>query len=275
MTMCRRFSVCALAIALLLPPTTGSATPTGDVWASVDQRLAAEYPANGPGAYAIVARGDKVLFSRGYGLANVELNVPLTSDSVIRIASLTKQFTAVAILKLAEQGKLGLDDPLDRLLPDCPAAWRAIRIRQLLNQTSGLTDTFKPILDNITVDMTPDQLLALYSRFPLDWAPGTRWRYANLNYWILGKVIETVSGQPYAAFVQRNVLMPTMTRTRYGSHDDIILGRAQGYEAAPGGGWSNARYFSATLGYSAGGFLSTPVDMAAWYAALARARCWP
>lgn len=234
-----------------------------------DARLRASYPPEGSGAYAIVAVGDRVAFSQGYGQANVELHVPLQADSVVRIASLTKQFTSVAILRLVEERKLSLEEPLRDAWRQCPAPWREISLRQLLSHTSGITDDLAPLLAQLKTDLTVDQLLAIYADRPLLTKPGAAWRYSNVNYWILGKVIEIASGTPYADFVARRVLVPRMKQTRYGSHDDLIGGRSAGYEAGPDGQLRNARYFSATLGFSAGGFLSTPRDMAVWYAAMA------
>ena len=235
---------------------------------SVTRGFAEAFPPMGPGAYAIVAERGRIVLSRGFGLADLEAPRPLTADSVVRIASLTKQFTAVATLKLIERGQLALDGRLERLLPDCPPAWRPITLQQLLAQTSGVSDDLELLLKYIDDDLTPDQILAVYRDRPLDFEPGTRWRYSNLNYWIIGKLIEVASGEPYAAFVEREVLTPGMTRTHYGDNAAIIPGRARGYEADGKGGWVNARYFSATLGYAAGGFLSTPRDMATWYGAL-------
>ncbi len=235
-----------------------------------DARLRAAYPVDGPGAYAIVAVGGRIVFSKGYGQANVELHIPFQVDSVIRIASLTKQFTSVAILLLLQDGKLRLDEPLREVWAQCPRQWCEITVRQLLSHTSGITDELAPLLALMRTDLTADQLLAVYADRPLLSEPGAAWRYSNVNYWILGKVIEIESAAPYADFVARRVLVPQMKRTRYGSHDAIIEGRAAGYEVGPDGDPLNARYFSATLGYSAGGFLSTPGDMAIWYAALGR-----
>jgi CubicO group peptidase (beta-lactamase class C family) len=246
-----------------------AAANAGDFQA-VDARLRASYPPEGPGAYAIVAAGDRVVFSQGYGQANVELHVPLQADSVFRIASLTKQFTSVAILLLVEEHKLTLDEPLHEAWVQCPGPWREITVRQLLSHTSGMTGDLAPLLAQLKTDLTIDQLLAIYADRPLLAKPGAAWLYSNVNYWILGKLIEIASGARYADFVTRGVLVPRMTRTRYGSHDDLIEGRAAGYEAGPDGHLRNARYFSATLGFSAGGFLSTPGDMTVWYAALGR-----
>jgi CubicO group peptidase (beta-lactamase class C family) len=232
--------------------------------------LRAEYPASGPGAYAIISRGGRVVFSRGFGRADLEHDLPLTSESVVRIASLTKQFTSVAVLRLVQERRLRLEDQLGDVLAKCPSAWRAITIRQLLAQTAGVTDDLTPLYARAMTDMSVDELLALYGDRPLVTKPGANWRYSNLNYWILGKVIETVSNRPYADYVAEHVLARGMTHTRYGSHAAIIPGRASGYELDSKGGWVNARYFSTTLGYSAGGFLSTPGDMVLWYAALSR-----
>ena len=271
------FIIAALwaALAAPVPCEASPAVAPTDGWPQLVQRFQSEYPTNGPGAYVIAAKHGKIVFSRGFGHADLENSIPLTADSVVRIASLTKQFTSVAVLLLVEQKLLRLDEPLHEVLRDCPTAWRPITIRQLLSQTSGLTDDLSPLYKRIATDMTADQLLALYRPYPLMSKPGAKWHYSNLNYWILGEVIETVAREPYAEFVTRHVLVPGMARTRYGSHGAIITGRAHGYEPDSKSGWVNARYFSATLGYSAGGFLSTPTDMAIWYAALGRGAVIP
>jgi D-alanyl-D-alanine carboxypeptidase len=244
---------------------TGCAGPRGP-----DISFRRAYPANEPGAFAVAAAGDKIVFAKGYGEANAELHTAFTLDSVVRIASLTKQFTAVAILKLVQDGKLRLDEPLRDAWKTCPVLWCGITIRQLLSHTSGITDDLTPLYPQMKTDLSVDQLWSVYANIPLLSPQGAVWRYSNVNYWILGKVIETESGQSYADFVTQHVLVPGMTRTRYGSHSALIENRAAGYELSADGGWVNARYFSATLGYSAGGFVSTPRDMVRWYSALAR-----
>lgn len=235
-----------------------------------DASLRAAHPANGPGAFAVAAVDGKITYAKGYGEANAELHAAFTLDSVVRIASLTKQFTAVAILRLVQDSKLQLNEPLHDAWTDCPVLWCGITIRQLLSHTSGITDDLTALYPQMKTDLTVDQLLSVYANIPLLSPQGAVWRYSNVNYWILGKVIEIESDQSYASFVAQRVLVPGMTRTRYGSHDALIENRAAGYELSADGGWVNARYFSATLGYSAGGFVSTPRDMVRWYAALAR-----
>ena len=261
----RRQLLCGAAAALA-PNAALAASP----WSAVSRRLAAAYPADGPGAVAIAAHDGQIAYAKGFGFADVELGVPLRPDSVMRIASLTKQFTAVAILELAEAGRLSLDDTLAERLAGGPAAWRPITLRQLLSQTSGLTGDMAAIFERPLIDRTPDDLMAPFRDRPLLAPPGARWSYSNLNYWLLGKVIETVGGEPYAAHIARHVLTPRMTRTRYGDVGAVIPGRALGYEREAGGPWRNARAFSQTIGYAAGGFLSTPLDMASWYSALGR-----
>ncbi len=270
---CLALAVTALGIETAAPAdraALGIETAAPADRAALVARLQSEYPSGGPGAYAIATQGDHVIFSRGFGRADLEHDVPLTEQSVVRIASLTKQFTAVAVLRLVQEGRLRLEDRLGGVLAKCPPAWRAITIGQLLAQTAGVTDDLAPLYAGVMSDLTVDELLALYADRPLETEPGAKWRYSNLNYWILGKVIETVGKTPYADFIAKFVLAPGMTHTRYGSHAAIIPGRASGYEADAAAGWVNARYFSTTLGYSAGGFLSTPADLAIWYGALAR-----
>jgi CubicO group peptidase (beta-lactamase class C family) len=254
----------ALSLAAVAPPPSAPTT-----WHAFDAAMVQRYRLARPGAVLVLARSDRILIAKGFGHADLEQGGRLGPDSVVRIASLTKQFTAVAVLRLVQDGRLGLDDQLGQRLPDCPVGWREITIRQLLSQTSGLTDDMGPIFGDPMRDRTADELLGPYRDRPLAAPPGTVWRYSNLNYWILGELIERVSGEPYAAYVSRHVLTPAMTRTRYGSHVDLIAGRARGYEGGAGG-WTNARYFSPTIGYAAGGFVSTPRDMAVWYAALGR-----
>jgi D-alanyl-D-alanine carboxypeptidase len=259
-------SVCMAIVALLI---------SGQLYAEraePDASFRATYPANGPGAFAVAAVDGKIVFAKGYGESNAELHTAFTLDSVVRIASLTKQFTAVGILRLVQDGKLTLDEPLRVSWTDCPVLWCEITIRQLLSHTSGITDDLTPLYARIKEDLAVDQLLNIYSTSPLLSSPGAAWRYSNVNYWILGKIIETESGRSYADFVAKRVLAPGMTRTRYGSHAALIENRAAGYELDADRAWANARYFSATLGYSAGGFVSTPRDMMTWYAALARGK---
>jgi CubicO group peptidase (beta-lactamase class C family) len=225
-----------------------------------------------PGGYEIVWQHGRQLFGRAQGFADLENHVPIAGDSVFRIASLTKQFTAVAVLTLIQDGKLSLDDAVGKRFPGCPPRWRDITIGQLLSHTSGITGDFAPLAAHHMEDLTPRELLGLYSDRPVEAKPGTQWAYSNVNYWLLGLVIETLTGEPYQNYVRRRVLEPAgLHDTRYSSYEEIISRRAKGYVNS-GGQWRNAPYFSETLSYSAGAFLSTPRDMAQWYEALSQGR---
>ena len=158
-------------------------------------------------------------------------------------------------------------------LPACPDAWKPITIRQLLSHTSGLPEDTSLLFAHMRDDLEPRQLVDLYSAIPLSSAPGTQWEYANLNYWILGLVIEAVTRERYQDYVTSHVLAPAKLRhTRMASSTQIIANRVHGYEIAKNGTLSNARYFSPTLSYSAGGYISSPADMIRWYHALSSGR---
>jgi D-alanyl-D-alanine carboxypeptidase len=257
----------ALAAVMATPATSK------DTDCAVPAKKAMPPAARGLGEVIVGARGGRIEIVRASGLAHLELPAGMTPDSMVRIASLTKPFTAVAVLALAEDGSVSLDGRLEVYLPDPPRHWRAITVRQLLSHTSGLTSDMTPVLRHMKDDMPPENLVALFARMPLASEPGTAWRYSNLNYWILGLVIERVTATSYADYVRNRVLRPAgLTRTRYGDHRDIIRGRAAGYEIDQASCVRNARYFSSHIGYAAGGFISSPTEMAQWYDALGRGR---
>jgi D-alanyl-D-alanine carboxypeptidase len=240
--------------------------------ARLDRIFAEAYPATGPGAAVIVVRDGKPILRKGYGLANVELSIPITPEMVFRIGSVTKQFTAAAILKLAEAGKLALSDDIGRFLPDFPTRGKKITVEQLLTHTSGIKSiTGMPSWPpRMREDWTPAQIIAFFQNEPLDFEPGTKWKYNNSGYHLLGAIIEKVSGKKYEDFVAETIFRPLgMERTRYGGDAPIIPGRVQGYERTPGG-IVNAPYVSMTQPYSAGALVSTVDDLARWQAALDR-----
>ena len=235
-----------------------------------------------PGGVEIVLIDGETRRLNAFGYADIEHQVAMSPDGVFRIASMTKQFTAVAVLALVEDGLLTLDDRLATRLPECPPAWGEITLRQLLSHTSGLSGDFAPLLADtesgsaashpvahLRDDFTPRQLVEHYVDLPLQSAPGERWVYANLNYWILGLVIEVVTGDPYADFVQRRVLATAeLSNTVIGEWEPIIPDRVSGYERNASDELRNARYFSSSIGYAAGGYLSSAEDLARWYTAL-------
>ena len=229
------------------------------------------------GLSVAVARGDRIIVDRGAGVADLEWNQAADAKTVFRIGSLTKQFTAAAIMKLAEQGKLGLDDRLSRYVPEFDTGGRAVTIRQLLNHTSGIPNyTAQPGFVNreAPLALTEQEVLKLVAGVPFDFEPGTNWRYSNTNYFLLGMIVEKVSGRSYADFMQHELFDPLgLTHTRYGSLAPIIPERAQGYEFDLASGTRrNASPIGMTIPGGAGGLVSTAGDLLRWQIALTNGR---
>jgi CubicO group peptidase (beta-lactamase class C family) len=216
----------------------------------------------------LVARGDEVLFQGGYGKADLELDVPNTPESVFRLGSLTKQFTAAAILQLQEQGLLEINDTVDRYLPGYPHG-DEITIYQLLNHTSGVPDY--EFLESRMVyrnAVSLDALMAKFSDLPFDYTPGSQFKYSSSGYVILTAIIEKVSGQSYADYLAEHIFQPLgMEATRYDNADTILPGRASGY-TWDGDAYHNAEFFDMSNAAGAGGLVSTVGDMYKWDHAL-------
>lgn len=244
--------------------------------ATVDS-LVAEYRdvTHAPGVSVSVVRGGRdTLVLGGYGYANVEHDVPATPETVYRIGSISKQFTAAAVLRLAEQGRLSLDDSIRTHLPLLPPAWSGIRVRHLLNHTSGIPNVPPQLYQGGLSEaaLTPDSVIGLVRRGPLEFAPGTAWQYGNVGYTVLGKLIERLTGEPYAQHLESSLLRPLGLRaTRYCHVAPVIRNRAAGYDQRDTG-VVNASHISMTFVYAAGGLCSTVGDMAAWNHALATGR---
>jgi len=264
--------------------------PKAWVWAAVAMALAFAWPAAAADearwadalvrAYAdagrfsgsvLVARGGKPVFERSYGLANREWETPASADTRYRIGSITKQFTAVAILQLAEAGKLRLDDPVSEHYPDATPAWAGVTIRHLLTHTSGIPShpSFRgAFAGDARRDWTPDQIVALSRDKPLTFPPGARFAYNNTGYDILGAIIERKSGQSYAAYLDQHVVgRAGLTQTRCEMTDDLVPRRAAGHVVSQGR-VRNAPYVSPTLFYAAGCIVATTGDLVAWDRAL-------
>jgi D-alanyl-D-alanine carboxypeptidase len=275
------FSSCRAVIPVILLAIAATPKP---VWSQSDASTEAEadnrspleaivlgaFPSDGPGASVIVVKDGKVLYRGSHGLANVELGVRLQPQSVLRIGSITKQFTAAAILLLAEEKKLSLADPLTKFLPDYPTQDHVVTIQHLLGHTSGIPNyTELPEWSStIRNDVSADHLIDLFKNKPLDFAPGEQWRYSNSGYVLLGAVIEKVSGQTYAEFVRTRVFEPLgMNHSRYDDSIRLLPGRANGYSRR-GEHWVNADYLSMTHPYSAGALVSGVDDLALWNSAM-------
>ena len=228
------------------------------------------YPSDGPGAAVLVRREGRTVLRAGFGLASLDLAVPIDPAHVFEIGSVTKQFTAAAILRLAEEGKLALADPITRLLPDLPAAYQAVTLEHLLTHTSGVASytDFPEWRPRWREDMSLETLIALFRDKPLEFVPGQSWKYSNSGYILLGAAIEKASGKSYEDYVEQELFAPLgMTSTRYGHQEEVVVGRAVGYAKNPDG-WANAPYLSLTQPYAAGSLMSTVDDLARWSDAL-------
>ena len=221
-----------------------------------------------PGMTVAVARDGQVVLARGYGRADVELGVAAGPDTVYRIGSVTKQFTAAAVLRLAEAGKLALDDPITKHLPDYPAQGRRVTVRHLLNHTSGIRNYTG--LDprhrrrEFRLDLSYAEMTGLFAHLPLDFEPGAQFRYTNSGYYLLGEIVGRVTGTPYAQYVERELLGPLGLRdTRYADDRRVIPNRAAGYEL-DGGELVNAGYVSMSVPGAAGALCSTAGDLVRW-----------
>jgi CubicO group peptidase (beta-lactamase class C family) len=238
--------------------------------AQIDRLLAKYYQMNEPGAAVIVIKNESVVFRKAYGMADLQLSVRLQPEMVFKLGSTTKQFTAVAIMLLVEQGKLALDDPLTKFLPDFPFPGNRITIRQLLTHTSGLDDYIA--YDRIRDDLTVDELILCFRDRELVAEPGEQWQYSNPGYVLLGKIIEVVSGQSYAEFLQEHLFQPLkMHNTFYGENHRIIPGLVTGYRKHENS-YQNAPYMSMTHPYAAGALLSNVDDLARWHTGLVRGK---
>lgn len=235
------------------------------------QVLAESGSADGPGIAVLVARGDEVLYRGGRGMAQIELGVPMTADQVFRIASNTKQFTAATILKLVEQGRLSLTDPLSKYLPNYPNGAH-ITIDQLLNHTSGIKDYTE--IDGyfsgaIRQDLDTEKLLAVFKDLPVDFAPGTNWKYDNSGYLVLGAVIEKLTGKSWQEAIREQLLAPlALTHTVYDEAQPLIANRSAGYTVDEKGRTENAAYLSMSQAGAAGGLASNVDDLFHWLRAL-------
>jgi len=220
------------------------------------------------GCVAAIYKGE-VVFNKAYGLASIEHDVPNTPQIRHKIWSVTKQFTAGAILMLEERGLLKVEDSLKKYFPDCPALDERITIHHCLTHTSGLFN-YSDIRDN-TFHMIPPKtadLLKQFSEFPLDFEPGTQYNYCNTGYWFLGQLIERISGMSYAQFMQENIFAPlAMHNTGVDRDKPIVKGLATGYYLNHND-IIRCNYVNMDLGSEAGGMYSTAEDLLKWHAAL-------
>ena len=236
-----------------------------------DELMSEMFTSEGPGAVALVVKNDKVIYRKAFGMANLELGVKMRPENVFRIGSITKQFTAAAILKLRDEGKLRLDDDITKYIKGYPTHGHKITIQHLLTHTSGIKSyTSMQEWDGEVrkKDFTPESLVDYFKNQPMDFSPGEEWRYNNSAYVMLGYIIEEVSGMTYAEYIDSSFFKPlNMSSSYYGSTSKLIKDRAYGYNKNQED-YVNADFLSMTQPYAAGSLLSTVDDLYLWYKAV-------
>lgn len=236
----------------------------------IDAIISSNYTPNEPGLSILVAKDGKPIYKKAFGKSNMELNTLMNLENVFQIGSITKQFTAISILMLEEQGKLKIDDDILKYIPDYPTHGNLITIHHLLNHTSGIKNS-TPVGKQGAIsktDMSSIELIDYFKNEPLDFKPGDNFKYSNAGYILLGRIIEIVSGESYQDFIETNIFKKTgMDSSYYGSMNELIKNRASGYQFDQNI-FSNADYMSLTLPYAAGSILSTVDDLLKWQNAL-------
>jgi CubicO group peptidase (beta-lactamase class C family) len=266
-----------IVIALLLVTGALMQARQGDpTSAQVDTVVEAQRKAQKiPGVSLAVCRDGKIVKARGYGVANVEWDIPVTPETIFQTGSVGKQFTATAVMMLVEEGKLGLDDKIAKFIPEAPVTWNDVTVRSLLTHTSGIADyggeedTMGKGVINFRKDYTEEELVQAFAKMPKDFRAGEKWSYSNSGYVLLGVIIHRATGEFYGDFLQERIFRPLgMTSTRIISEADIVRQRSSGYRLVKGE-LKNQEWVAPTLNTTADGALYTNVlDVAKWDSAL-------
>ena len=263
-------AICALLMFFAVVSSPLSSVHAQQLESKIDSLLLGLFKdKSGPGAVFMVAKNGKPVYRKAFGKANIELYVDLTPDNVFQLGSMTKQFTAIAILQLAEQGKLDLKAPIAKYIADYPAGDK-ITIHHLLTHTSGIKDFTKmKSLNKIAQqDLPPKELVDFFKNEPVDFAPGEKFEYNNSGYVILGYLIELVSGETYAHYIKKNIFDKAgMKHSSYANDIAIVPKRAYGYRKNDDG-YVNKNKISFSIPFSSGSLMSTVDDMLQWQEAL-------
>jgi len=274
-----RIGLIALTLALAAcggapngPPAAATPAPASALEAQADAYLAPMTQRGDFSGAVLLARGGAIQFSRGYGMASLEYDIPNTPQTKFRVASITKTFTALAIMQLQQQGKLKIDDSICTYLPDCPAAWQPATIEQLLIHTSGIPDALNcpgcprpPIRASMTIPETIQTVTRFYQDAPLVTEAGSTYSYSNLGYGLLGYMIEKVSGQRYEEYLKATIFGPlAMANTGQDRTSLVLKNRATGYATIN----TLADYNNIDLAYAAGGLYTSAEDLYRWDQAL-------
>ena len=267
----RSLALLPCLVALLSAPVHAD-SGADSVSASLDKLFSGIYSDQTPGIAVLVKKGDTVLLRKGYGMADLELGVPIEPDMVFRLGSITKQFSAVAIMDLVEEGKLRLDQTLAEMLPDYPDVYDSqVTLEHLLTHTSGIPSYtgMQEFWDQARKDHSVAEMLDYFDEKELEFTPGERWQYNNSGYFLLGAILEQVTGKTYAEVMEDRVFKPLgLGSTTYGDPTRVTPKRVEGYQFAEGS-YRVAGFISMSAPYAAGSLLSTVDDLARWNDALA------
>lgn len=255
-----------LILALLLSPFIKAQVTASQYQQILVENLAADEP----GASVIISKNGKVVFQGAHGLTNLEHNIALDDQSVLRIGSISKQFTAAAIMMLQEQGKLSVTDDIHKYVADFPTEGNVVTIENLLTHTSGIanyTDDDELFYKETPTPASLEHTLARFAKHPMVFKPGEARAYSNTGYSLLGKIIEVASKQSYKDFIEQHIFEKLgMSQSSY-EDQRIIPHRASGYEQTEQG-FINASYINMDWPYAAGALISTPTDLNIWFSAL-------
>jgi CubicO group peptidase (beta-lactamase class C family) len=254
-------------------PAVAAVPPVSDhaaIVERVDQYVQAHVRVNRFSGTILLAREGTPIVAKGYGWANAEWEIPNAPSTKMRLGSITKQFTSMAIMQLQERGKLKVEDPICRHHSPCPDAWKPITIHHLLSHTSGIPSytnapTFR---ETMMIPKTVEQMVASFRDQPLEFEPGSQYKYNNSGYFLLGALIEKVTGKQYDEVLREQIFAPLgMKDSGYDRPDDILPQRASGYSRSSSG-LTNARYIDMMQPFSAGALYSTVEDLLKWDQAL-------
>ena len=279
MRLNRLFASVALAIVPIVVPLAGPGAAIArpaDFRARADALLAAAYPADGPGAMVIVTQRGRTVYAAGRGLADIEARRPIGADTVFRLGSLTKQFTAAIVLQLVQEGRISLDDPVSRFFPDYPQPGAGATVRQLLNHTSGIQSY--TAIPGFMVGEAPArahstaEMIALFRDLPSPTPPGQAWAYNNSGYVLLGAIVEQVTGKPWHRVVAERIAGPLGLRSiGFGVEREARPAMARGYDGGDAR-TGPARPIHMSVPHAAGALVGTAGDMARWAQALHHGR---
>lgn len=245
-------------------------TYTQSINKKIDEIILNEFnDSNGPGGVFMVTKNGKPIYKKAFGKANLELGVDLTTNNVFQLASMTKQFTAISILMLEEQGKLNIQDSISKYIPDYPNG-NKITIHHLLTHTSGIKDftKMKSLKDIAQKEMSPKMMVDFFKNEPVDFEPGEKFEYNNSGYILLGYIIEFTSGVSFDDFIKENIFKKIgMNQSGYATDRKIIKDRAYGYQKKESG-YVNKTVINFSVPYASGALMSSLSDMLKWQNAL-------